>query len=199
MGTRDSRVDAYIANSAEFARPILTFLREVAHKACPEICETMKWSAPFFVRKSIVCSMMAFKAHCSLNFWKGALVVPKNQQKRDAMGQFGKITTLKDLPNEKTLLAYFREAARLDEAGVKRQTQPLKPKPAAVPPDDLLALLRKHKKAATTFENFSPSHQREYVEWIIDAKREETRQKRLQQTIAWLAEGKPHNWKYQRC
>jgi uncharacterized protein YdeI (YjbR/CyaY-like superfamily) len=199
MGTRHPRVDAYIENAAEFARPILTFIREAVHKGCPDAQETMKWSAPFFVRKAILCNMVAFKAHCSLNFWKGDLVVPKNQQPREGMGQFGKITSLKDLPEEKAMVAYVREAARLDEAGIKRDAKPAKAKPPTAAPDDLLAALKKSKKAAATFENFSPSHKREYIEWITEAKRDETRQKRLEQTIEWLVEGKPRHWKYQNC
>lgn len=198
MGKRDPRVDAYIESAPEFARPILTFIRAAVHKGCPDVEETIKWHAPFFVRKAILCNMVAFKAHCSLNFWKGSLIIPKDQ-KREGMGQFGKIASLKDLPNEKTLIGYVREAARLDEEGVKPKRAIAKPKPAAAAPDDLLALLRKNKKAATAFENFSPSHRREYIEWITEAKRDETRNKRLEQTIAWLAEGKSRHWKYQNC
>jgi uncharacterized protein YdeI (YjbR/CyaY-like superfamily) len=198
MGKRDPRIDAYIEKSAEFARPILRFIREAVHKGCPDVMETMKWSSPFFTRKGILCNMAAFKEHCSLNFWRGSGFISTSEQ-REGMGQFGKIRRVKDLPGEKVLVGYVKEAARLDEVGVKPARKVSKPKPAATPPDDLIALLRKNKKAAATFENFSPSHQREYVEWITEAKRAETRQQRLAQTIAWLAEGKPRHWKYQRC
>jgi len=117
------------------------------------------------------------------------------------MGQFGRITSVKDLPSEKVLLGYVKEAARLDKTGIKGEMKPPnpKPKPAAVAPGGLIALLKKNEKAAAMFERFSPSRRREYIEWITEAKREETRQKRLEQTIAWLAEGKSRNWKYEAC
>ena len=199
MGTRDSRVDAYIANAPEFARPILEHLRKIVHNGCPDVSEAIKWGTPFFVREGLLCNMAAFKAHCSFNFWRGSRIIPKVNRRREAMGQFGRITSVKDLPSEKVLLGYVKEAARLDETGIKGEMKPPKPKPkpAAVAPGDLIALLKKNEKAAATFERFSPSRRREYIEWITEAKREETRQKRLEQTIAWLAEGKSRNWKYE--
>jgi uncharacterized protein YdeI (YjbR/CyaY-like superfamily) len=198
MGTLDPRIDAYIAKAPEYARPILDWVREAVHKGCPDVTETMKWSAPFFVRKKILCNMVAFKNHCSVNFWKGSLIIPKSEQP-EGMGQFGKITNVKDLPSQKVFIGYIKEAARIDEAGIKLPSKPRKPKPAAAAPDDLLALLRKSKKAAVNFENFSPGKRREYIDWITEAKRDETRQQRLAQTIAWVVEGKSRHWKYQRC
>lgn len=201
MSTKDPRVDAYIASAADFARPILKHLRKVVHDSCPEVEETMKWSFPHFVHKGILCSMAAFKQHCSFGFWKHALVVGNcegpGKTGRDAMGQFGRIASLNDLPDARILQSYVREAVRLNKAGVKnparlrsRSTRPL------VVPADLKTALGKNKKALAAFEGFSPSHRREYVDWITEAKREETRLRRLKTAIEWLAEGKPHNWKY---
>jgi uncharacterized protein YdeI (YjbR/CyaY-like superfamily) len=203
MSTRDPRVDAYIAQAGEFARPILTFLREAVHKGCPEIVETMKWSAPFFMRKAILCNMAAFKAHCSFGFWKnGAQVLGKDDSSiPEGMGQFGRIASLKDLPSEKILIGYVKKAVEFDEGGQKRAAKRTAPKakPPAKPPQDLVAPLQRNKKARETFDQFSPSHQREYIEWITEAKRAETREKRLVQTTQWLTEGKPRHWKYQNC
>jgi uncharacterized protein YdeI (YjbR/CyaY-like superfamily) len=200
MGTRDPRIDAYIARSADFARPILTHLRELVHEACPEVEETIKWGFPHFVyRSGILCSMASFKEHCAFGFWKGAQVVDGGVD--GAMGQFGRISSISDLPSNRILTGYIRKAMQLSEAGVKSPTR-TKPKAAArkavAVPDDLVRALRKNARARATFEGFSPSNQREYIEWIVEAKREETRQRRLETAIEWLAEGKPRNWKYMK-
>jgi uncharacterized protein YdeI (YjbR/CyaY-like superfamily) len=201
MGTRDARVDAYIAQSADFARPILTHLRNVVHAACPDVEETMKWSSPHFMYKGMLCSMAVFKEHCAFGFWKGSLIVANGGGAVEkAMGQFGRITKLSDLPPQKVLSGYIKEAMQLNEAGVKA---PARSKPKTrqelVIPDDLASALHGNKEARATFENFSPSHQREYVEWITEAKTQATRTRRLETAIAWMAEGKPRNWKYMNC
>lgn len=197
MGTRDPRVDAYIAKSAEFARPILEYLREQVHKNCPEVEETIKWSAPHFDYRGPLCHMAGFKQHCAFGFWKGSLIVD-DAKNEEAMGQFGRITSLKDAPGKKLLAGYIRQAVKLNEDGVKpvRKTKDAAPKPPAEVPDDLAAALKKNRKAATVFAAFSPSAKREYIEWLTEAKREETRSKRLEQAIEWIAEGKQRNWKY---
>ena len=198
MATTDPRVDAYIAKSAEFARPILKHLRAAVHAASPEIEETLKWSMPHFMYKGMLCGMAAFKQHCSFGFWKGKLVADLSEE---AMGQFGCITKVSDLPPKRALTAYVKKAMALNDAGVKSPTRvkSAKPKAAVKVPDDLVAALKRNKKARATFEGFSPSHRREYVEWITEAKREETRAKRLATTLEWLAAGKSRNWKYENC
>ena len=197
MGSRDPRVDAYIAKSADFAKPILTHLREVVHSACPEVEETMKWSNPHFMYKGMLGGMAAFKEHCAFGFWKGSLILPERNDDK-AAGHFGRITKIADLPPKKIIAGYVKEAMRLNEEGVKSpaRTKPKTPKPVVVP-EALAAALRKHAKARKTFEAFSPSHQREYAEWIADAKGEDTRQRRIETAIEWMAEGKARNWKYQ--
>ncbi|HXE57413.1 MAG TPA: YdeI/OmpD-associated family protein [Gemmatimonadales bacterium] len=199
MGTRDPRVDAYIARAAPFARPILTHLRELVHEACPEVEEAIKWGAPAFMYHGMLCGMAAFTRHCSFGFWKGALVVNGTRAKAgEAAGQFGRITAIADLPARRVLAGYVRKAMRLNEAGAKAPRPPKRPKPRLVVPPDLRAALAQNPRARATFERFSPSHRREYVEWITEAKREETRRRRLATAIAWLAEGKPRNWKYMK-
>jgi uncharacterized protein YdeI (YjbR/CyaY-like superfamily) len=201
MGTRDDRVDAYISRSPEFARPILTHLRDVVHAACPEVEETMKWSRPHFVYKGMLCGMSAFKEHCSFGFWKSSLVLDKGRDEvKDGMGQFGRITQVSDLPSKKILSGYVKEAMKLNDAGVKSPTRskPRTPREVIVP-DDLAVALQKNKKALAAFEKFSPSHKREYIEWITEAKTEATRTKRLDTAIEWMADGKPRNWKYMNC
>ena len=201
MGTRDPRVDRYIADSPEFARPILTHLREVVHGACPEVVETMKWSRPHFEYNGLLCGMSAFKAHCAFGFWKGSLIFGKGGGVEDAMGQFGRITSVKDLPPKKVLAGYVRKAMELNDAGTTAfpKKPAREPRPELPVPDDLAAALGKNRKARATFEGLSPSHRREYVEWITEAKREETRRQRLATTVEWLAEGKARNWKYARA
>jgi uncharacterized protein YdeI (YjbR/CyaY-like superfamily) len=201
MGTRDERVDAYIAKSAEFARPILNHLREVVHAACPEVEETMKWSFPNFMYKGILCSMASFKEHCAFGLWKGSLVLNKNgDYTKEGMGHLGRITKLSDLPSKKVLTGYIKEGMKLNDAGVKSPTRskPKQPKEVVVP-EELTSALAKNKKALATFEKFSPSHKREYIEWITEAKTEATRTRRLETAIEWMAEGKPRNWKYMNC
>jgi uncharacterized protein YdeI (YjbR/CyaY-like superfamily) len=195
MGKKDPRVDAYIAKSADFAKPILRHLREIVHKGCPEIEETMKWSFPHFIYKGMLCSMASFKNHCAFGFWKGTLIVP---EKPEAMGQFGRIAKLSDLPKDGVLLGYVREAARLNETGERVPRKPRKPKKVLSTPPDLAAVLKRNAKARNTFGGFSPSNKRDYVEWITEAKTEETRKKRLDTAVEWMAEGKPRNWKYMR-
>ncbi len=198
MGKRDPRIDAYIRKSPDFAKPILSHLRAVVHEACPDVEETMKWSAPFFDYKGVLCGMAAFKEHCGLNLWKGALIVGEDS-KRDSAGQFGALKTLSDLPPKKILIGYIRQAAKLNEEGIKapgRDTSVRKPE-AKVPPD-LAAAIKKNRKAQSTFDAFSPSKRRDYIEWITQAKTDETRQKRLVTAVEWMSEGKSRNWKYER-
>ncbi|MDB6164259.1 MAG: hypothetical protein JWL98_1691 [Xanthomonadaceae bacterium] len=200
MTRRDPRIDAYIARQAEFARPVLAYMRDVVHEACPDVEETMKWSVPSFVYAGgILCGMAAFKQHASFGYWKHALVVGADQA-RDGMGSYGKLTALADLPPKKQLVADIRKAMKLNEDGVKTTAarRTARPRPLVVPAD-LAAALRKNAKAGATFERFPPGQQREYVEWITQAKREETRQKRLLQAIEWMADGKRRNWKYEKC
>ena len=197
MGTRDPRVDAYIARSAEFARPILSHLREIVHSACPEVEETLKWSAPHFMYRGMLAGMSAFKAHCAFGFWKGSLVTGGDGGvEAQAMGQFGRITSLDDLPPRRVIIGYVKQAMKLNEEGVKTPKRRKTPKPEPLMPAELAAALAKNAKARATFEAFSPSHQREYVEWIAEAKGEETRQRRLANALEWMAEGKARNWKY---
>lgn len=202
MGTRDPRVDAYIAASADFARPILTHFRELVHATCPDCEEAMKWSMPHFMYEGMLCGMAAHKAHCSIGFWKGALVLGDASKDDEGMGNLGRLTSLKDLPPKRTLQSLIRKAMALNEQGVKA---PARRKPGlartAAPrmPSALRQALDRNPKARATFEAFSPSHRREYIEWVAEAKTDATREKRLLTTIEWLTEGKARHWKYQKA
>ncbi len=200
MSQHDPRIDAYIEKSAEFARPILVRLREIVHEACPDVQESMKWSMPNFdYAGGILCGMAAFKQHVSFGFWKHALVMGE-ENPRDGMGSFGKMATLKDLPPKKELVALIKRAMKLNEQGVKASSaRKTAPKSPATAPDDLLAALKKNRKAQATFDAFTPGKRREYIDWIVEAKRDETRAKRLAQAVEWMAEGKQRNWKYMNC
>jgi len=200
MGRRDPRVDDYIAKAAPFARPILRHVRELAHKGCPQVMETIKWSFPHFDHHGIIFGMAAFKQHCAIGFWKGELVLRKSAGDDGAMGHFGKITSLSDLPSDRQFVACVRKATALNEKGVgKPRVRPTaRAREPLTIPDYFAAALAKNKKAAANFERFSRSHKKEYLDWTIEAKREKTREQRLRTAIEWIAEGKPRNWKYMR-
>jgi uncharacterized protein YdeI (YjbR/CyaY-like superfamily) len=201
MARKDPRIDAYITNAAAFAQPILRHLRNLIHAGCPEVEETVKWSMPAFTYQGPLCNMGAFKAHCIFGFWKHALILepPANGETKRAMGAFGRITSLDEIPADHIMLRYIRKAAELNAAGVKLPGRPKTATKELKLPDYFLAALKKNARARTTFEQFSYSHKKEYLEWLTEAKREETRQRRLETTVAWLTEGKPRNWKYQNC
>ena len=199
MPNRLPQVDTYIQKAAEFAQPILLQLRERVHAACPEAEEALKWGMPSFLYKGkILCGMAAFKQHCAFNFWHSEMNKGADVKKAgEAMGQMGKLTSIKDLPKATEFKKQIKQAMKLIDDGVKPSMKSTKA-PFTVPAD-LQAALRKNAKARATFEGFSPSHQREYVEWITEAKRPETREKRLATTLEWLAEGKARHWKYEKC
>ena len=199
MASRDKRVDAYIAKAKPFAQPILKHLRAVVHDACPDVEETIKWGMPFFEYHGTLCHLAAFSKHASFGFWKGKLLLGAKTKNAEAMGDFGRITSLADLPSKARIRDLVKQAMKLNEAGVKRVAyRPSAPKKAVRVPKDLSDALKKNAKAAATFKAFPPSHRREYIEWITEAKAEATRARRLATTLEWLSEGKPRNWKYMR-
>lgn len=198
MAKRDPRVDTYIAKAAPFAQPVLKYLRELVHEVCPDTEETLKWSMPSFLHGGrILCGIAAFKQHCSFWFWRGMNL--SDADGRDGMGAFGRITSRKDLPSKKALVAHLKKAIEFCEAGAKFARPHAAPKPPPEAPEDLLAALKKNRKACNTYESFGPGAKREYVEWICEAKRDATRAKRLAQAVEWMAEGKQRNWKYMNC
>jgi uncharacterized protein YdeI (YjbR/CyaY-like superfamily) len=204
MPDTDPRVDAYIKKAAPFAQPILIKLRKLIFQACPDAVETIKWSFPNYeAYGSMLCSMASFKEHCAFGFWKAALLKDKDDilhlAERNAMGHLDKLVSLKDLPSDKIIIAYVKEAALLNKNGVKLDRPKSAPKKELPMPKPLAAALKKNKKASAVFEAFSPSNKREYIEWIIEAKTEETLNKRLATTIEWLEEGKSRNWKYKKA
>ena len=194
MPTRDARIDAYIAQSAPFARPILKHLRAKVHQGCPEVVETIKWGSPHFEHKGMLAGMAAFKEPCAFGFWNRALELPAQG---GAMGQFGCIKTVADLPKDAVLVSYVREAARLNEIGKKVGPIRKARKPLPVP-KELLTALKKKAGATARFNALTPSQQRDYSEWIGAAKRDETRQKRLKTAVDQIGEGKPLMWKYMK-
>ena len=198
---RDPRVDAYIERTAPFAQPLLKKLRDGVHAAHPGITESIKWGAPHFMYGGrLMANMAAFKAHCSFGFWMGDQIAGADKA-GEAMGQFGRIASAADLPSPAKLKTMVREATALIDAGAppRSNRRSAEPKPPAVPPDFFREALGRHPKARATFEAFPPSQQREYVEWLAEAKLEATREKRLAQALEWLAEGKRRNWKYENC
>ena len=209
-GNFDARIDLYISRARPFAQPILVHLRELVHKACPNVEETIKWSRPFFEYKGVIlANMSAFNEHCSFGFWGeeiGAVLREAKVIQEGGMGSLGRITTIKDLPANKQMLDLLHQATAFVDNG--QYTSPITarnkvvkaPKPSVdeLPPEFAVAL-KANKKASTVFAAFSPSCKREYIEWIADAKRTETRDKRITTAIEWIAEGKQRNWKYQSC
>ena len=199
MPTLDPRVDAYIDKSADFAKPILTHVRQLIHEVCPDVKETLKWSMPAFEYKGILCGLAAFKEHATFGFWKHSLMGLGDRAEATAMGSFGKLQSLKDLPSDAKVKKLIKEAMRLNDEGIKIEKKVPKEKKELVVPAILLEALAKNAKAAETFDRLSYSHKKEYVQWISEAKTDATRDKRLATTIEWLTEGKARNWKYERC
>ena len=204
MANKEKGIDNYIAKSADFAKPILNHIRELVHKACPDVEEKMKWSMPFFDYKGeMLCHMAAFKQHAVMGFWKAALmkdtVLMENAKSETAMGHLGRISSLKDMPSDKKITGWIKEAMELNDKGIKL---PAKPKPAAgkeiAVPDYFTKALAKNKKAKQVFENYAYSHKKEYLMWITEAKTEETRSKRMATALEWMAEGKSRLWKYEK-
>ena len=189
MGKKDVRVDAYIARSPEFARPILTRLRRTIHQACPDVAETIRWGVPQFDYRGPLCGMAAFKAHCRFMFWKAA--------GRTKIGRHIRLESAADLPAARDLTAQIRAAMALNASGVKTARRPAGARPPLRTPPVLAAALKRNPAARAAYDAFPPSHKREYVEWILEAKTDETRQRRLDTAVAWIADGKPRNWKYQ--
>ena len=205
MPTNDERIDTYIANAQPFAQPILKHIRAIVHKACPGVEETIKWGFPHFEYKgAILCSTAAFKQHCAFGFWKASIM--KDPEKilhvgeKASMGHFNKISSLKDLPSDEIFIAYIKQAAKLneDEVALPAKSKAVVAAKSLVVPDYVQRALKKDKKAMEVFNAFAPSHRKEYLQWITEAKTEPTRNKRIETMIGWLKEGKSRNWKYER-
>jgi uncharacterized protein YdeI (YjbR/CyaY-like superfamily) len=200
MAKKDPRVDAYIAKAQPFAQPILKHLRKLIHQTCPDAQETIKWSFASFDYKGPFVSMASFKQHCAFGFWKAALM--KNGKKleesqENSMGHLGKITSMKDLPSDKIIIGYLKEAMKLNETGAKLPPRKKITESTALPvPSYLKTALGKHKKAKEQWDNFTPGKKKEYITWLTEAKTEETRNKRMEQALEWISEGKIRNWKY---
>jgi uncharacterized protein YdeI (YjbR/CyaY-like superfamily) len=203
MGKRSPRVDEYIAKAADFAKPILEHVRELVHKGCPEVEETIKWGMPSFEYKGPFFGIASFKEHCSIGFWKFKLLKdpshylsPRFNQGGEAMGNFGKLKSLKDLPPNKVLLDFIRQAKKLNDEGVRLPPRTKKANKPLVVPTYFSTALKANKNALATFNAFSPSNKREYVMWVTEAKTETTREKRLKTALKWMVQGKIRNWKY---
>ncbi len=203
MPEKSKAIDAYIEKSAVFAKPILNHLRKLVHSACPDVEEKMKWSFPHFDYKGeMMCHMAAFKQHAAFGFWKAALmkdpVMMQEAKAETAMGHLGRITALSDLPPDKKLIAWIKEAMALNDKGIKLPGKSNKEQKELVIPGYFLKALEKNKKAREVFNGFAYSHKKEYLQWVTEAKTEETRLRRLATAIEWIAEGKGRNWKYEK-
>ncbi|HEX8262575.1 MAG TPA: YdeI/OmpD-associated family protein [Allosphingosinicella sp.] len=198
--SRDPRIDAYIARQADFARPILDHLRAAVHSACPEAEETLKWGMPHFLYKGqLLAGMAAFKAHATFGFWRAKEVLGETGAEREAMGQFGRLTSVSDLPPDDVLAALVRQAMAVADAGTRPARPKAAPRAELETPPDLRAALDANPAARATFDSFPPSGRRDYVQWVVEAKRPETRDKRIAQAVEWMAEGKRRHWKYENC
>ena len=202
MAKPDSRVTDYIGKAQPFAQPILSHIRELWDANCPDGEEAIKWGMPAMTYKGRnVSGMAAFKEHATLGFWYGKLVTGGTGFENAAMGSFGRIASLDDLPDDEALGHLIRKSVELIDAGVKppQFSEKKPPKGALETPPALAAALAGNRQAQATFESFAPSHRREYCEWVSEAKRDETRDKRVAQAVEWLAQGKKRNWKYENC
>lgn len=191
--------DEYIANASDFAVPILEHLRQIIHEECPGVTEVIKWGFPCFEHEGMLCAMAAHKKHCSFSFWKGSIMSDPDRilgiEGKTSIGKLGKLTSLEDLPDDRILRDYIQEAMELNDLGIKIPRKKETRKDLNIP-DYLMTALNKNNKALSTFEGFSYSNKKDYVEWLTEAKTEKTREKRLLQAVEWMAEGKVRNWKY---
>jgi uncharacterized protein YdeI (YjbR/CyaY-like superfamily) len=199
MGTTDKRIDAYIAKARPFAQPILERLRAMIHATCPEVVETLKWRHPSFEYRGLLCGMAAFKAHAAFGFWKHDLVVGKDGSAREAMGSFGRITEVSELPSKGVFARHMKVAMRLNEDGVQVERKKTRPKAPIAMHREFAAAMAGSRKAQATYASFPPSAQREYLEWVADAKSDDTRARRIAQAVEWMAQGKRRHWKYEKC
>jgi len=205
MGKYSKDTDAYIAKAADFAKPILEHFRELVHNACPDVEEKKKWGMPFFDYKNeMMCHMAAFKKHMAIGFWKAALMMDPTlidtAKGETAMGHLGAITSLKDLPSDKKIKGWIKEAMKLNDEGIKLVAKPRSTEKKEISaPQDLKKAISKSKKAKELFDKFSYSHRKEYIEWITEAKTAATREKRIATAIEWMEEGKSRHWKYKNC
>jgi uncharacterized protein YdeI (YjbR/CyaY-like superfamily) len=201
MPSRDPRFDDYIRAAPAFAQPILTRLRALVHEACPAVEEAIKWRNPSFMHnKALLCGMAAFKAHCMLGFWKDSLLQPRlSKSDAAALQRLGRMTSAADLPADRTVIRIVRIAAAMHDEGVKAPSRPRPTTPQTIETPAILAdALRRNRKAQAAFDAFSYSKKKDYVEWLTDAKSDETRARRLATAIEWIAEGKGRNWKYEK-
>ena len=199
MVTRDERIDAYLEAAPEFARPVLTALRAAIHAACPDVVETIKWRSPSFEYHGLLCGFPTFQRHCSFGFWKHTLVCGDTEKGKEAWGSFGRMTSVADLPSKTALAKLIKKAMQLNVDGVKAAKPKHARKPAPKMPPTLEKALRGNTRARAQWAAFTPGKQREYMEWIGEAKTDATRTRRLEQALEWIAEGKPRNWKYMNC
>lgn len=198
MVTRDPRIDAYLAAAPEFARPVLIELRARLHAACPKAVETVKWRNPSFEFAGLLAGFAAFKAHCTFGFWKDP-ILRRNGADGEALDRLGRMTSVADLPSKAAFAKLVKAAMQLNAEHVPAKRAKKAPKPELPVPPEFARALAASKKAKATFDGFAPSHRREYVMWVAEAKKEETRQRRIEQAIEWLAEGKHRHWKYENC
>jgi len=204
MGAKDKRIDAYIAKSQDFAKPIMEHIRKLIHKNCPEVTETLKWGMPALEYKGPFMGFAAFKKHFALFFWKGAIMKDSNvlmgKNTKGSMGNLGRVESMEDLPKDSVLARWIKEAKKLNDDGIKinKKEKPKHERKEYKMPAYFQRELNKNKKAKQVFEGFPSSHKREYLEWIIEAKTEGTRNKRMATAIEWITEGKSRNWKYQK-
>jgi uncharacterized protein YdeI (YjbR/CyaY-like superfamily) len=195
MGKKTKEIDAYIAKSADFAKPVLIHVRALIHKVCPEVEEKIRWGFPNFDYKdNVMMIMAAFKQHCTVGFWKSSLIKSLGSK----LGKNDPITSIKDLPTDKELAVFIKEAMKINDQGIKVQKTRSTEKKELIVPDYFIKTLSKNKKLLQTFEKSSYSYKKEYVDWITQAKTEETRNKRIVTALEWIAEGKGRNWKYER-
>ncbi len=202
MGKRIAAIDAYIEKQQPFAKPILRHVRTIVHNACPGVEEAVRWGHPHFLWHGPLASMAAFKTHATFGFWKHAQLAggrtSLGRRREKAMGSFGRLASVADLPSRRALVALVKRAMKLNESGVKRTPRSGVRRPAVRPPAGFLAAVRGNRRALATWERLAPSHRREYLEWVAGAKTAPTRERRLATTVKWLSEGKRHNWRYER-
>src|SRR5438270_1264994 len=179
-------VNDSLANAPEGTRPILVRLRRIFRQASPKLEEAIKWGVPCYLFKGPVGGFAAYKQHVSWGLWKSrALNDPEGLLGRGVSVMAGKITKVSEIPPAAKIIALIEQVIALNEAGIK---SPKPPEPEL--PADFAAAMKKAGKAARHYAAFTPARKWQYVNWVTQAKRAETRAKRIEIAVERIGEGK---------
>jgi hypothetical protein len=195
------QINQYMAELPEWQRRMLVRLRQLIHEAAPEVEEAWRWDKPHFDNAGIMVGLCAFKEHVAVWFHKGALLKDTKKlfeatARTEEKGMRAYKLHEGDKINEAAFLDLVKQAVAVNDKGTKlREAKPTKK--ALVVPEDLEQVLRKDPTAWANWEAFPVGHRRAYVEWVTDARQEETRKRRIAQSLEKIREGEQQEERHQ--